>query len=108
MWMRSCAVCKALLKKPRLWDSIRCQCGWEWQAAGEDRGKLYHISPANKKVCLKVKRKTRSPTRLLVLCPVALFSCFLRSGEDKRITSQLIRSIVSFPAIFSSSSSEQF
>jgi hypothetical protein len=78
--------------------------------AGRWRGsrKTYHISPANKKVCLKVKRKTRSPTRLLVLCPVALFSCFLRSGEDKRITSQLIRSIVSFPAIFSSSSSEQF
>jgi DNA-directed RNA polymerase subunit RPC12/RpoP len=30
MWMRSCAVCKALLKKFKLSDSIRCQCGWEW------------------------------------------------------------------------------
>jgi len=30
MWMRSCAVCKALLKKLRLIDSVRCQCGWEW------------------------------------------------------------------------------
>jgi hypothetical protein len=30
MWMRSCAVCKALLKKLSLRDSIRCQCGWEW------------------------------------------------------------------------------
>ena len=30
MWMRSCAVCKALLKKLRLSDSTRCQCGWEW------------------------------------------------------------------------------
>jgi hypothetical protein len=30
MWMRSCAVCKALLKKLRLCDSVRCQCGWEW------------------------------------------------------------------------------
>src|ERR1700751_6411322 len=31
MWMRSCAVCKALLKKFRLCDSVRCQCGWEWE-----------------------------------------------------------------------------
>ena len=31
MWMRSCAVCKALLRKLRLSDSIRCQCGWDWQ-----------------------------------------------------------------------------
>jgi hypothetical protein len=31
MWMRSCAVCKVLLRKLRLTDSIRCQCGWEWQ-----------------------------------------------------------------------------
>jgi len=30
MWMRSCAVCKALLKKFRLSDSVRCQCGWQW------------------------------------------------------------------------------
>ena len=30
MWMRSCAVCKALLRKLRLSDSVRCQCGWEW------------------------------------------------------------------------------
>jgi len=33
MWMRSCAVCKALLKKFRPCDSVRCQCGWEWQVA---------------------------------------------------------------------------
>src|SRR5450755_12477 len=25
MWTRPCALCKALLTKPRLWDSIRCQ-----------------------------------------------------------------------------------
>src|SRR5437773_1707913 len=31
MWMRSCAICKALMKKLRLSDSVRCQCGWEWQ-----------------------------------------------------------------------------
>ena len=30
MWMRSCAICKALLKKLRLSDFVRCQCGWEW------------------------------------------------------------------------------
>jgi hypothetical protein len=31
MWMRSCAICKALLKKLSLSDFVRCQCGWEWQ-----------------------------------------------------------------------------
>jgi hypothetical protein len=30
MWMSSCAACKALLHKPRLCDSLRCQCGWTW------------------------------------------------------------------------------
>jgi hypothetical protein len=30
MWMRSCAACKALLHKPRLCDSVRCQCGRIW------------------------------------------------------------------------------
>jgi len=30
MWMRSCAICKALLRKLRLCDSVRCQCGWVW------------------------------------------------------------------------------
>ena len=30
MWMRSCAVCKALLRKLRLCDSVRCSCGWMW------------------------------------------------------------------------------
>jgi len=30
MWMRSCALCKALLRKLRLSDSTRCKCGWEW------------------------------------------------------------------------------
>jgi len=32
MWMRSCAVCKALLRKLQLSDSVRCECGWEWQS----------------------------------------------------------------------------
>ena len=40
MWMRSCAICRALLRKPRLCDSVRCECGWEWQSAGVDGGKL--------------------------------------------------------------------
>src|SRR5947209_12190538 len=30
MWMRSCAVCKALLTKLNLRDSVRCRCGWQW------------------------------------------------------------------------------
>ncbi len=30
MWMRLCAVCKAIMRKPRLCDSVRCQCGWIW------------------------------------------------------------------------------
>ena len=33
MWMRSCAICKALLKKLRVIDSERCGCGWEWRGA---------------------------------------------------------------------------
>lgn len=36
MWMRSCAVCKALLRKAQLWISVRCECGWEWQASGDE------------------------------------------------------------------------
>ncbi len=28
MWIRSCAVCKALLHKLQLCDSARCHCGW--------------------------------------------------------------------------------
>ena len=31
MWMRSCPLCKSLLKKLHLYDSLRCQCGWEWK-----------------------------------------------------------------------------
>ena len=30
MWMRSCAICKALLHKLQLCESVRCQCGWVW------------------------------------------------------------------------------
>jgi hypothetical protein len=30
MWMRSCAVCKALLRKLRPSDSVHCRFGWEW------------------------------------------------------------------------------
>ena len=38
LWTRPCALCKALLTKPRLWNSVRCQCGWEWEGRGEDQG----------------------------------------------------------------------
>jgi len=30
MWMRACAICKAVLFKVHLVDKVRCQCGWEW------------------------------------------------------------------------------
>jgi hypothetical protein len=30
MWMKLCAVCKALLHKLRLCDSVRCHCGRIW------------------------------------------------------------------------------
>jgi hypothetical protein len=34
MWMRSCAVSRALLRKLRLCASVRCQCGWIGSAIG--------------------------------------------------------------------------
>ena len=49
MWMRSCAICKALLRKARLWDSIRCQCGWEWEGHPEYRGNLIEFQVNTKK-----------------------------------------------------------
>ena len=49
MWMRSCAIFKALLRKARLWDSIRCQCGWEWEGHPEDRGTLIEFQVSTKK-----------------------------------------------------------
>jgi len=30
MWMRTCPICKRLLKKLRLTDDVRCECGWQW------------------------------------------------------------------------------
>lgn len=30
MWMRCCPICRRILKKFRLCDHIRCECGWEW------------------------------------------------------------------------------
>ena len=65
MWMRSCAVCKALLRKPRLWDSIRCQCGWEWEGRRGLR-ETYRVPSANKEVCLRKHR-------LLTLLPLRGF-----------------------------------
>jgi hypothetical protein len=56
MWMRSCAVCKALLKS--------LDCGTPSVANADGSGRpLERIAenlsrfPANKKVCLKVKRR---------------------------------------------------
>ena len=37
MWMRSCAVCKAILHKLRLCDSVRCQCGGPGRTKGVER-----------------------------------------------------------------------
>jgi hypothetical protein len=48
MWMRSCAVCEALLRKLQLWGSIRCQWGREWQASAGDEP-LLHQSATDKK-----------------------------------------------------------
>ena len=31
MWMRSCAVCKAIMMKLRLRDTVCCPCGWKWE-----------------------------------------------------------------------------
>jgi hypothetical protein len=33
MWGIWCAKYEALLKKQRLSDSARCECGWEWRGA---------------------------------------------------------------------------
>jgi hypothetical protein len=30
MWMRACAICKAVLFRFHLAEKVRCQCGWEW------------------------------------------------------------------------------
>src|ERR1019366_9802887 len=40
MWMRSCAVCKALMIKLRLRDSVRCRCGWEWSGRGDPNWRI--------------------------------------------------------------------
>ena len=30
MWMRLCPLCKAMLRKRKLCEALRCQCGWVW------------------------------------------------------------------------------
>ena len=30
IWMRRCAACRRLLRKSKLCDQIRCECGWKW------------------------------------------------------------------------------
>ena len=49
MWMRSCAICKALMKKLRLSDSVRCQCGWEWQGYELKNGRNAERSATQRK-----------------------------------------------------------
>jgi len=44
MWMRSCAICKALLRKFRLCDSVRCQCGWEWEGVPDHSSVVWEAS----------------------------------------------------------------
>jgi hypothetical protein len=44
MWMRSCAICKALLHKLQLCESVRRQCGWVWQGHWSLKAEL-HPSP---------------------------------------------------------------
>jgi len=60
MWMRSCAVCKALLRKPRLSDSVCCQCGWEWQSAVVERGKLIAFPAPTQKPALSEEQPSIS------------------------------------------------
>ena len=48
MWMRSCPVCKALLRKLRLCDSVRCNCGWIFV----DHRSLRGDSRVKESVCL--------------------------------------------------------
>ncbi len=53
-WMRLCPLCKAVLTKSRLSESIHCPCGWEW----EGRAKVIDFPALNsrdKEVCLTVK-----------------------------------------------------
>jgi hypothetical protein len=49
MWMRACALCKAVLFKFRLVEKVRCRCGWEWgwlapkvEALSSSRSDLRH------------------------------------------------------------------
>ncbi len=46
MWMRSCAICKSLLKKFRLCDSVRCQCGWEWEGIPDNSSVVWEANRA--------------------------------------------------------------
>jgi hypothetical protein len=32
VWMRCCAQCNRVLLKSFAYESVRCACGWEWQA----------------------------------------------------------------------------
>jgi hypothetical protein len=32
VWMRACPHCSATLCKISLRETVRCACGWEWQA----------------------------------------------------------------------------
>ena len=46
MWMRSCAACKAGLRKLRMGDSVRCNCGWVWVGPRSDSAPPLEIMEA--------------------------------------------------------------
>ena len=60
MWMRSCAICKALLKKPNLDEPVRCcNCGWEWGGEWRDQpvsGSAWPISSISESAALEQRQ----------------------------------------------------
>lgn len=63
MWMRSCAVCKALLWKLWLCDSVHCRCGWEWKGFPGGRLRMAKViqfyRPSNFKNDAKIASQER-------------------------------------------------
>jgi len=49
MWMRCCAACRRVLRKARLGDHIRCECGWEWSLQRKNIVEYYDIRPKPRK-----------------------------------------------------------
>ncbi len=57
MWMRSCAVCNAVLIKDNLYGSVRCQCGWEWEDGAEEDGREEVVEVNISEVAVRRQRK---------------------------------------------------